>query len=169
MRLKRLGKRLLFPGLDLNTRCRYRHLPQHFRKNLYDLISIDQQFDQIICSETLEHVRQDALIIRHFHGILRPGGVLHLCSPFALHPRHHHGRVDNPEDGGHVRDGYTLESYQALLQPVGFEIVKQVGLGLALPLFLLTWALQLLDLPNPKVPFSLYVQAVKSSVERGLV
>ena len=249
MRLKRLGKRLLFPGLDLNTRCRYRHLPQYFRKgpietldagcgngalvyaayglgnrvlgvtsdpqqvqedrrffssigadlsrirfevrSLYDLVDINQQFDQIICSETLEHIRQDALIISHFHQILRPGGVLHLCSPFALHPRHHLGRIDNLEDGGHVRDGYTLESYRTLLQPIGFEIVKQVGLGspllelidrpirflrntwggdaLALPLFLLTWPLQLLDRPNPKVPFSLYVQAVKPFVEPGRV
>ena len=34
------------------------------------------------------------------------------------------GRIDNPEDGGHVRDGYTLESYQKLLEPMEFKIEK---------------------------------------------
>jgi hypothetical protein len=69
-------------------------------------------------------------------------------------------------------------------EPVGFRIVKQVGLGsawiakparalnrlfhaqgplLALPLFLVTIPLQALDYANPAVPVSLYVQAVRES------
>jgi len=84
--------------------------------------------------------------------------------------------------GWHVRDGYTLESYRALLEPIGFQIVKSAGFGspllvnltnviqpvlsrkgatFALPLFLLTWPLQLLDYPDPSVPISLYVQCAK--------
>jgi hypothetical protein len=35
------------------------------------------------------------------------------------------------------------------------------GAAFALPLFLLSWPLQLLDYENPKVPWSLYVQCVK--------
>ncbi|MBI3615678.1 MAG: methyltransferase domain-containing protein [Candidatus Omnitrophica bacterium] len=237
-----LARWLLFPGLDLHTRCRYRFLPQFFRSgpidtldagcgngaltyaaykmgnhvlgvtygpveteknlalfsflktdsshlrfqtfNIYDLPKLGRQFDQIICSETLEHIRQDRVIVQHFYNLLRPAGILHLCCPYALHPEHHLGRVDNPEDGGHVRDGYTLESYRSLLEPVGFELVKSVGLGspllvqldrpvrylrnkggdaLAVPLFLMSWPLQFLDFLNPSIPFSLYVQAVKRS------
>jgi hypothetical protein len=126
--------------------------------------------------------KQDHIVIQHSFDVLRPGGVLHLCCPFALHPDHHLGRVDGPEDGGHVRDGYTLQSYQSLLEPVGFLIEKSIGLGtpflrqldkpirqlrnlggdgVALPLFMLTWPLLLLDSLNPAVPYSLYVQAVK--------
>jgi SAM-dependent methyltransferase len=241
-RMKLKGKWLLFPGLDLNTRCRYRSLPRFFRRgpidtldagcgngalayaayalgnhvlgvtsvpeqvykaqelfsaigadrnrlrfevcDLYNLPQLDQKFDQIICSETLEHIKQDQLIIHHFYEALRPGGVLHLCCPFALHPENKLGRIDSPEDGGHVRDGYTLSSYQTLLRPVGFEIVRSLGLGIplllkadryiravrnragdliALPLFLLTLPLQLMDYIDPTTPLSIYVQAVKPS------
>ncbi len=152
--------------------------------NLYDLPKLGMTFDQIICSETLEHIKQDGLVVKYFYNMLRPEGVLHLCCPFVLHPEHHLGRYDQPEDGGHVRDGYTLRSYRSLLEPVGFKITKSVGLGspllnqldkpirwlrnkagdpTALPLFLATWPLQFLDTLDPAVPFSLYVQAVKKS------
>jgi hypothetical protein len=71
---------------------------------------------------------------------------------------------------------------------VGFQIVKSAGFGspllvklanivqpvmsekgaaLGLPLFLLTWPLQLFDYPNPPVPFSLYVQCVKKRQVEG--
>lgn len=240
-RLKLLGKRLLFPGLDLHTRCRYRFLPRYFQPgpistldvgcgngalsyaayklgnsvvgvtnnpdqvskvcalfsalgldgdrfrfevcDIRDLIRLNRKFNQIICSETLEHIRQDDVVIRDFYNLLRPGGILHLSCPFRLHPEHNFGRTGVPEDGRHVRDGYTLESYRSLLEPAGFKIVKSVGLGspalvrldkftrrirnkagdmLALPFFLLTWPLQALDFTDPNVPYSLYVKAVKS-------
>jgi SAM-dependent methyltransferase len=236
------AKWLLFPGLDLHTRCRYRFLPRYFRPgpintldagcgngalayaayrlgnrvlgvtydpgevckarrlfsavgtdprrlrfevcNLYDLPRLGLTFDQIICSETLEHIARDDVIIRHFAAALRPGGVLHLCSPYALHPDYalERGISYGPEDGGHVRAGYTLESYAALLRPAGFQIVTSAGLGsplllfldkpvravrdrfgplAALPLFLLSLPLSRLDSLHPDVPYSLYVQAVK--------
>ena len=235
------GKEILFPGLDLHTRCRYRFLSRYFRQgaidtldagcgngalsyaayrrgnrvlgvtmepgqvkkdneyfsflgtdpdrlkfevcNLYDLPKIKQTFDQIICSETLEHITRDKLVVQHFYDMLREEGVLHLCCPYSEHPGNK-GRVCTDESvGWHVRDGYTLESYRALLEPVGFQIVKSAGFGspllvkltnviqpvlsrkgakFALPLFLLTWPLQLLDYQNPAIPISLYVQCVKT-------
>lgn len=150
--------------------------------NLYDLPKLGKQFDQIICSETLEHIRRDDIVIHIFYELLRPNGLLHLCSPFALHPAHNLGRIDGIENGGHVRDGYSKESYRVLLEPVGFKIINYVGLGspilywldkpirwirnkagdiAALPLFLITLPLQRFDYINPTVPFSLYIQAVK--------
>lgn len=233
-------KRLLFPGLDLHTRCRYRFLSRYFKEgsidtldagcgngalsyaayrrgnrvlgvtmdptqvrkaieyfsflatdptrlkfevlNLYDLQTLNQKFDQIICSETLEHILKHELVVQYFHDLLRDGGVLHICCPFSEHPGNK-GRVCSDESvGWHVRDGYTMATYRALLEPAGFQIVKTAGFGspllvkladfiqpvlsvkgaaFALPLFLLTWPLQLLDYPNPAVPFSLYVQCVK--------
>jgi 2-polyprenyl-3-methyl-5-hydroxy-6-metoxy-1,4-benzoquinol methylase len=41
--------------------------------NLYDLPKLGRRFDQIICSETLEHIRDDQRIISYFHDLLRPG------------------------------------------------------------------------------------------------
>jgi SAM-dependent methyltransferase len=156
--------------------------------NLYDLDKLPDQFDQIICAETLEHIRDDRRIIASFHALLKDGGVLHLCCPNADHPAHRLGRVDGPEDGGHVRDGYTLESYAKLLAPAGFRIEQDVGIGssalerldsfirtirtrfgdvAAVPIFLLSYPLVLLfDQPNPTRPFSLYVRAVKDVKEK---
>lgn len=240
-RIKFLAKRILFPGLDLHTRCRYRFLPLFFKDgaintldagcgngalaykayklgnnvlalsnnsveieknrnffsalgvdqkrlqfelfNLYDLPKLNRKFEQIICSETLEHIQNDALIIRYFYDLLQPGGVLHLCCPFALHPDFQQiNSFSEKEDGGHVRSGYTLESYRALLEPLGFNIEYVNGIGspflvkldkvvrfvrarlgdwAALPIFLVISPLQALDYRNVSVPFSLYVKAVK--------
>lgn len=239
-RIRLWGKRLLFPGLDLHTRSRYRFLTRYFREgpidtldagcgngalsyaayrrgnrvlgvnmdsgqvrkateyfsflgtdpdrlkfkvwNLYDLPQIREKFDQIICSETLEHITRDQLVVQYFYDALREGGVLHLCCPYSDHPGNK-GRVCTDESvGWHVRDGYTMESYRALVEPAGFQIVKSGGFGspllvelvsviqpvfsrkgiaFALPFFLLSWPLQLLDYENPRVPWSLYVQCVK--------
>jgi SAM-dependent methyltransferase len=235
------GKRLLFPGLDLHTRCRYRFLPRFFLPgnsdtldagcgngalsyqayklgnrvlgianqheevernraffksldipeerlsfrvfNLYDLPKLGLKFNQIICSETLEHIRDDKLVIRNFYDVLLPGGVLHLCSPYALHPVY--AECDYSftlEDGGHLRAGYTIESYRALLEPAGFRVTDTLALGTpmlisfekrmsawrarwgdlaVLPFFILTLPFQLLDHPVSKNKFSLYVKAVK--------
>jgi SAM-dependent methyltransferase len=150
--------------------------------DLYDLPRLGRQFDQVICSETLEHIRRDDVVVGHFYDCLRPGGSLHLCAPYALHPEHAQGRHDGPEDGSHVRDGYTFETYASLLNPRGFDIVAQLGLGspaliyadrlvramrnvagdaAALPAFVLTYPMQLLDYTNPRVPYSVYVMAKK--------
>ena len=47
-----------------------------------------------------------------------------LCIPTIIWEK-----FDNSEDGGHVRDGYTLESYRKLLEPAGFRIEKSFGIG----------------------------------------
>jgi len=233
-------KRILFPGLDLHTRCRYKFLPDLFREgnietldagcgngalsyaaykkgnrvlgvsyvkrevddtkelfsrlgiprerielrelNLYNLQTLNCKFDQIICSETLEHIKRHEEVVESFASMLNPGGRLVLCCPNAPHPENALGRQDVPEDGGHVRDGYTLESYRQLLEPAGLEIISHLGLGSPLlckadnmvrkvrnklgdgwsiPLFLLLLPLTLLDYANPKVPLSLAVVAEK--------
>jgi SAM-dependent methyltransferase len=244
-RVRLWGKRVLFPGLDLHTRCRYRLLSRYLREgaidtldagcgngalsysayrrgnrvlgvtmaagqvqkdteyfsflrtdpdrfkfevcNLYDLPRIKRTFDQIICSETLEHITRDQLVVQYFYNMLQEGGVLHICCPYSEHPGNK-GQVCTDETvGWHVRDGYTLESYRALLEPVGFQIVKSAGFGspilvklaniiqsawnrngfaVALPLFFLTWPLQLLDYQDPPMPWSLYVQCVKNPRNR---
>ncbi|HTA43966.1 MAG TPA: class I SAM-dependent methyltransferase [Bryobacteraceae bacterium] len=150
--------------------------------NIYELRKLGRQFDQIICSETLEHIARDAEVIGILYDMLRPGGVLHVCCPYALHPFNNQGRVNGPEDGGHVRDGYTIESYRKLLEPAGFRIDAQAGLGsrfllrldrtirflrnhlgeaAAIPIFLLLRPLQGFDRLNPPVPYSIYVRAIK--------
>jgi len=150
--------------------------------NLYDLDKEQRTFDEIICFEVLEHLRHDDQVVKQLFRILRPGGVLHVCCPHTLHPRHQAEVLDVNETGGHVRRGYTETDYRQLLEPVGFRIERVVGIGTpgvyhadkilrairnrmgdmaALPLLplalLFVWGARF----NPRVPFSLYVRAVK--------
>jgi len=150
--------------------------------NLYDLSHEKRTFDEIICYEALEHIRRDDAVVREFYRILRPGGVLHLCCPYRLHPRHQAEVLDLNETGGHVRPGYTEEDYRTLLEPLGFRIDQVVGIGpnsvyvadkivrtignrfgnlLALPLLPLVLPFVWFARFNPSVPFSLYVRSVK--------
>jgi len=150
--------------------------------NLYDVESLGEQFDQIICSEVLEHIRRDGELCQTFWRILKPGGVLHLCCPNAGHPDNARHELDPDEGGGHVRPGYTHDSYRALLEPIGFRLSEPVGLGgpvrqacnkwitraqesvgllPGMILFGLVWPVQVLDPETPKVPYSLYVRATK--------
>ena len=159
----------------------------HFETmNLYDLNKLDDGiFDQIICSETLEHIMNDRLIIKYFKRLLKPRGILHLCCPYALHPVCNIERfIPHQENGGHVRNGYTIESYKTLIEPEGFQIIEQFGVGslslvkcdallrklrhkfgdiASLPLFLFILPfLKFIDTGNPPIPFSLYIKAIKT-------
>ena len=150
--------------------------------NLYELQSLDLRFEEIVCSEVLEHIVDDRRVCQAFWNVLKPGGVLHLCCPNADHPDNRDGPLDEHESGGHVRPGYTLESYRALLEPIGFRIEsvmgvsgpvrqwcnKQItkaqalaGLPLGLAVFFLLWPISFIDSRPPRFPYSLYVRAVK--------
>ena len=154
--------------------------------NLYELAKrhAEEQFTEIICYETMEHIRDDSGVCQQFHGLLAPGGVLHLCCPYARHPRWQAEVLDREERGGHVRAGYTVEAYRALLEPIGFTITHVEGVGgtwltraesllscmrakfgdlLSLPLALLFFPIVWVDKPNLECPYSLYIRAIKQS------
>lgn len=159
-------------------RLQFHHL------NFYQLDSLDKKFDEIICYEALEHVKDDERVARTFFNLLKPGGVLHLCCPNAEHPRWQAEELDHDERGGHVRAGYTLESYKALLEPIGFRLVGNEGVGgpvlskaevalakirarigdvFATPFALMLFPTVWFDSTKAAVPFSIYVKAVKPS------
>jgi SAM-dependent methyltransferase len=188
----RLGNRVI--GVSIKTEVQrnkklfneYHGIPEErlsFRDhNLYDIESIGERFDEIICCEVLEHIKGDERVARSFYNILKPGGTLHLCCPNAEHPHHVNYPLDPKETGGHVRSGYTYASYKALLEPIGFKLSEPIGIGgpvrqgcnklitrsqeiaglaLGLPLFFLLAPWAVLDGPSPKVPYSLYVKATR--------
>lgn len=157
------------------------------QRNLYSLDNEAQSFDEIICYETLEHIRDDRFVLREFHRLLRFGGVLHLCCPNSAHPRHQRELLDEQERGGHVRAGYTENDYKWLLSQTGFEIEQVIGIGsrrlyiadkllrgirnrwgdlFALPLLPFALPLVWLDPLNPPMPFSIYARAVKKDSPR---
>lgn len=159
--------------------------------NLYDLDFPSATFDEIICSEVLEHLRYDAVVCGHFRRMLKPGGMLHLCAPNAEHPYNVTFPLDQDERGGHVRPGYTLASYRALLEPIGFRIIACHGLGgpvrqafnwriktmqerfgaaAGVPWFLASLPGQWFESERGEreMPFSIYVQAVKVPMSGGV-
>jgi SAM-dependent methyltransferase len=151
--------------------------------NLYDVGQIGNSFDEIVCYETLEHIRNDDAVCRAFWRLLRPGGFLHLCCPNAAHPRWQSEALDLAETGGHVRHGYTERSFRALLEPIGFRIDRTEGVGgpllVALQEKVQAPARRLLgepgaavvaalaapcvafDTTSPAMPFSIYVRAAR--------
>ena len=188
-----LGNRVIGVSIKKNEAERDRRLFNEFLgideahlsfqvRNLYEIESLRFTFDEIICSEVLEHIVRDADVCRSFWKILKPGGSLHLCCPNADHPDNRRTPLDKHERGGHVRPGYTMETYRALLGPIGFTIVESLGIGgpvrqgfnrhiretqevlgpaSGFPIFLAALPFLWLDSAEPKVPYSIYVRAVK--------
>ncbi len=191
----RKGNRALGVSIKIGEVERNRRIFNHYLRipesrlrfevfNLYDLEGIDHRFDQIICSEVLEHISDDRRICQSFWQVLKPGGVLHLCCPNADHPDNANHELDSAEQGGHVRPGYTESSFRSLLEPIGFRIVGVIGLGgpirqnlnrrirhlenrfglaPAVAFFLLVNWLTLFDHRVPRVPYCIYIQAEKVS------
>jgi SAM-dependent methyltransferase len=150
--------------------------------NLYSMSPHQSRYCAIICTEVLEHIRDDRAVCRKFFELLEPGGCLHVTSPNADHPYNREFPLDPDERGGHVRSGYTAQTYRALFEPIGFTLEEVSGLGgpvrqafnhrikatqerfgaaAGLPLFLAALPFLWLDPQEPAVPFSLYVRARK--------
>jgi SAM-dependent methyltransferase len=81
-------------------------------------------FDQIICFETIEHVRDDEGLVRSLAAMLEPGGQLLLTAPFdAHHPLYSEERHPSAEeDGSHVRYGYSSERLRQLAEGAGLRV-----------------------------------------------
>jgi SAM-dependent methyltransferase len=83
-------------------------------------------FDQIICFETIEHIKDDRKLLRDLANTLRSGGKLFLTAPYEHYRRLPGDNISDMENGGHVRWGYTHEHIAALLRAAGFE-PKELG------------------------------------------
>ena len=56
--------------------------------DIHKLPLLDNSVDCVICTGTLEHVRHPETAVRELRRILRPGGIVHIDTPFmqAYHP-----------------------------------------------------------------------------------
>lgn len=84
-------------------------------------------FDQIICLETIEHLRDDEGLVRSLARMLEPAGQLLLTTPYD---RHHPTYTENPnpsgvEDGLHVRYGYSQERLREIAEAAGLEVTGE--------------------------------------------
>jgi SAM-dependent methyltransferase len=88
--------------------------PRHHLQigSLTSLPYADASFDAALCTEVLEHIPDDAKAAAELARVLKPGGVLIASVPL----------LPAPFDPNHVRQGYTLESFRALLTGAGFVV-----------------------------------------------
>lgn len=81
-------------------------------------------FDVVVCTETIEHILDDAKLMRDIRSCLRPDGMLLLTSPnIEYRPM---GGDEGPflpiEDGAHVRRGYGKRELEDLCAQAGLRV-----------------------------------------------
>ena len=86
-------------------------------------------FDQIICTEVIEHVLNDKKLISDLSDLLKPRGKLLLTTPFKHYKPLIGDALSELEDGGHVRWGYTHEEIEKLLNEAGIEVIERSFIG----------------------------------------
>ncbi len=93
--------------------------------NIYNLLKLNQKFDQIICFETLEHIKDDEQAIKIFSEIMNEGGTLHLCVPYLNRKLYYGEIISETENGNHLRLGYTFEQLEEMIGKQGFKVLQK--------------------------------------------
>jgi SAM-dependent methyltransferase len=82
------------------------------------------EFDVVICMENIEHILDDARLVKSMATCLKPGGRLLLTTPsyyYRAITAQDNGPFKALEDGGHVRRGYTRGMLLELLKCADLE------------------------------------------------
>ncbi|MGE0407277.1 MAG: class I SAM-dependent methyltransferase, partial [Candidatus Korobacteraceae bacterium] len=91
--------------------------------------NLEGGFDVVVCCENIEHILDDAKLVRDMALCMKPGGTLLLTTPNVSYRPISEG--DNGpflpiEDGRHVRKGYSPEDLQRLCAQA-FLRVKEIN------------------------------------------
>jgi len=104
------------------------------------------EFDVVLLSQVLEHIKDDAAVLREAGRVLRPGGILVIAVPHSaedLEFSHQVFYCDIKEEeqakasgawaeDGHWRQGYSFDKLQALLEMAGFTIEDKAPVAYSL-------------------------------------
>lgn len=81
------------------------------------------RFDVVVCCENIEHILDDAKLMRDMAACLKPKGRLLLTTPSSMHrPTFYNAKISTVEDGGHVKRGYTETELAELCNASGLEL-----------------------------------------------
>lgn len=84
----------------------------------------DTKFDMVICSEVLEHIRDDKRALEEIHRLLNPGGLLVISVPSKGAPLFRIGLAKKFDARvGHLRR-YDLKQLIYLCKGIGFTILE---------------------------------------------
>lgn len=82
----------------------------------------DNEFDLVVCIETLEHIRDLQLALSEIRRVLRPGGRFALTTPLASRWRSLLHGVEHPFSP-HLR-AFTKQSLRGILGAMGFQVLE---------------------------------------------
>lgn len=94
-------------------------------RELNNLRHLRGTVDVVICTETIEHILNDHKLMVDIAACLKVGGILLMTAPYENYrsiTQDDDGPFSGVEDGGHVRRGYSEESYRKLCKVAGLEI-----------------------------------------------
>lgn len=88
------------------------------------------QFDQVLLLDVIEHIMDAGATFRQLRGLLDDDGFVYVTTPDRDWQAHAGKvRVTRHEDGWHVRNGYTFEQLEAVLEANGFEPIDRMRYG----------------------------------------
>ncbi len=88
------------------------------------------RFDQILLLDVIEHILDDGAALRQLSELMADDGFIFITTPDRDWQVNIWGpRVTRYEDGWHVRNGYTFEQLEAVLQVSGFEPIDRLRFG----------------------------------------
>lgn len=113
MNFKPLCGHLAYKSQDLNNV--YKNDKIDIVSNITAIPVPDTSFDNVLCTEVLEHVPDPVVALREIARILKPGGRLILTAPFACFKH---------EEPYFFNCGFAKRWYEYHLPPLGFNIVS---------------------------------------------
>jgi SAM-dependent methyltransferase len=88
------------------------------------------RFDQILLLDVLEHILDDSTALTQMYRLLADDGFVFITVPNRDWQGFFSGpRVDRYEKGWHVRNGYTFEQLETLLEKNGLEPIDRLRFG----------------------------------------
>jgi 2-polyprenyl-3-methyl-5-hydroxy-6-metoxy-1,4-benzoquinol methylase len=88
------------------------------------------QFDQVFLLDVIEHIMDARKTFRQIHDLLDEDGFVYVTTPCRDWQAHASQiRVTRVEDGWHVRNGYTFEQLEEVMEESGFEPIDRLRFG----------------------------------------
>lgn len=99
-------------------------------EQLADDRALQSGFDQVLLLDVIEHIRDAHQTFRQIHHLLDDDGFVYITTPNRDWQAHADKiRVTRYEDGWHVRNGYTFEQLETVLEECGFEPIDRLRFG----------------------------------------
>ncbi|MEA2631663.1 MAG: hypothetical protein QOE66_1882 [Chloroflexota bacterium] len=88
------------------------------------------RFDQVLLLDVIEHIIDARKTFRQIHDLLDDDGFVYVTTPDRDWQAHSSRiRVTRVEDGWHVRNGYTFEQLEKVMEDSGFEPIDRLRFG----------------------------------------